>query len=551
MLRCQRLPCLGATFVLAILAAHSGPAALADHPQPVRNAVQRLAQELEVLEADVRVVEVEEVTWRDSSLGLPQPGKAYLTVMTPGYRVQLSVAGETFVYHTDMHDHAVLAAGPIEAAKPGVEPPGKMPSEPWAEPGTMPASIQAVADRCRADLAKRLGIPIRQVTVEYVDPVTFRNSALGLPRPNEVVAEVITPGHRLLLEADNLLHVYTAAGGQFRYGGPYEHWFHSLLYLRDGALMQASLLGTNAQQIVSAEELGGHAQQAAISIYPQNAAGGIMVIAQQLGRRPRSELRYLSTDSESEMVILEQTFEDDTGISSAVMVPDSEAEWKVRLLEQGLEFRGAAVSSCNTRWVAFARNLPGIGIRSRSRFDSRHWRVIWGQLDGADGFTGSLVLPQDATPIRLDWPGDEPEAVLRQPQGMVGYRLVSDAEGWKWHRDSSVELPGDELRLSRSETLRLKTTEADGQPAVQVILDRFDGQQTHLATLENFQARRTTVALDKRFAFITGARADAFHFFIVDLASGQVLIEGDSARFGWPIELFGQSPRDSEAILGP
>ncbi len=545
MLRFKRFAPLGSIFVLAILAAIFPSAALADHPQPVRHAVQRLAKELEVLAADVRVVEFEEVTWRDSSLGVPQPGEAYLTVLTPGYRVQLSVAGETFVYHTDMHDHAVRAAGPIEAAKPVVEPPGQMPSEPWTDPGTTPASVQAVADKCRADLAKRLGIQIGQVAVEYVDPVTFRNSALGLPRPNEVVADAITPGHRLLLEADNLLHVYTAAGTQFRYGGPYEHWFHSLLFIRDGNLMQASFLGTHVEQLVSARELGGDGQQAAISIVPQNEPGGIVIMTQRLGRRPLGELRYITSTGEGEMVILEEV----TDVSSAVWVPDTNEPWKVLLLEQGLEFRNAAVSSCGSRWVAFARNLPG--IRAVERFDSRHWRLIWGQVGSSDGFTGSLAIPQEATPVRLDWWGDEPEAVLRQPQGMVGYRLVTSADGWQLHRDPSVELPGDELRLSRSETLKLEKTEANGQLAVQVVLARFDGQQTHLATLENFQARRTSVTFDKRFAFITGVRADAFHFFIVDLASGQVLIEGDSARFGWPIEPFARSPREFGAILGP
>lgn len=246
-----------------------------------------------------------------------------------------------------------------------------------------------------------------------------------------------------------------------------------------------------------------------------------------------------------------QTLEEDSGISSAAWVPDSEVDWKVRLLEQELEFRGAAVSSCSTQWVAFARNLPGIGIRVRSRFDSRHWRVIWGPLNGADGFTGSLTLPEDATPVRLDWWGEEPEVVLRQAQGALGYRLVTTADGWQLHRDPSVELPGDELRLSRSETLKLEESEVDGQPAVRVVLVRFDGEKKHLATLENFRARGTAITSDKRFAFIAGVRADAFHFYTVDLASGQVLTQGDSARFGWPIELFGRSPREFGAILGP
>ena len=539
-------------FVPAILAMGIATGALAEHPRPVQNAVNRLGDELGVLAVDVKVVAVEEVTWPDSSLGVPQSGEAHLTVLTPGYRVQLSVAGELFVFHTDMQDRVLRAGAPPAAAKPAIEPPSEMQSEPWPELGTTPKAVEAVAQKCRADLAKRLRIPVGEITVEYVDPVTFRDVALGLPQPGEKVVEAVTPGHRLSLAAGDMHYVYTTAGDQFRYGGPYEIWFYSLLYLRDGALMQASLLGTNAQQIVSAEELGGHAQQAAISIHPQDAAGGIIVIAQQLGPRPRSELRYLSTGSEGETAILGQEPEGDTDISAAVMVPASEADWNVRLLDQGLEFRGAAVSSCSTQWMAFARNLPGVGgAGARAGFDSRHWRVIWGQLNGADGFSGSLTLPEDATPVRLDWWGEEPEFVLRQAQGTLGYRLVTTADGRQLHRDPSVELPGDELRLSRSETLKLEESEVDGQPAVRVVLVPFDGQEKHLTTLENFRSRRTALSSDKRFALVTGVRADAFRFYTVDLASGQVLAQGDSARFGWPIELFGRSPQEYGAILGP
>ena len=107
------------------------------------------------------------------------------------------------------------------------------------------------------------------------------------------------------------------------------------------------------------------------------------------------------------------------------------------------------------------------------------------------------------------------------------------------------------MTLSRSETLQLEESEVDGQPAVRMVLERFDGQEKNLATLENFRSRRTVISSDKRFAFITGVRADAFRFSTVDSASGEVLAESDSTRFGWPIKLFGRSPRDSGVILGP
>lgn len=42
-----------------------------------------------------------EVDWRDSSLGCPEAGSAYLTVITPGYLILLDADGETYQYHAD------------------------------------------------------------------------------------------------------------------------------------------------------------------------------------------------------------------------------------------------------------------------------------------------------------------------------------------------------------------------------------------------------------------------------------------------------------------
>lgn len=38
--------------------------------------------------------------WRDASLGVPEPGRMYAQVITPGYRLELEFRGRRFVYHT-------------------------------------------------------------------------------------------------------------------------------------------------------------------------------------------------------------------------------------------------------------------------------------------------------------------------------------------------------------------------------------------------------------------------------------------------------------------
>jgi hypothetical protein len=62
---------------------------------------RRVSQERGVPTTRVRVVEVTQYTWPDSSLGCPLSGEDYESVQIDGYRIVLSVGDETFIFHTD------------------------------------------------------------------------------------------------------------------------------------------------------------------------------------------------------------------------------------------------------------------------------------------------------------------------------------------------------------------------------------------------------------------------------------------------------------------
>ncbi len=68
-----------------------------------------LMQRLGVTEEDILVKSVEEKQWRNSSLGCPQPGMMYLQVITPGYRIVLTVGENDYDFHTDM-SRAILCS---------------------------------------------------------------------------------------------------------------------------------------------------------------------------------------------------------------------------------------------------------------------------------------------------------------------------------------------------------------------------------------------------------------------------------------------------------
>lgn len=77
----------------------------------VRQAVAELAARLGVSPEQIELLSLQEVEWRDSSLGLPQPGMMYAQVMTPGYRIELRAADRRYRYHADAR--RVLFAGEV------------------------------------------------------------------------------------------------------------------------------------------------------------------------------------------------------------------------------------------------------------------------------------------------------------------------------------------------------------------------------------------------------------------------------------------------------
>ena len=49
--------------------------------------------------AEVRVVSAESVTWRNGSLGCPEPGMAYTDALVPGYRIRVAAGTQELDYH--------------------------------------------------------------------------------------------------------------------------------------------------------------------------------------------------------------------------------------------------------------------------------------------------------------------------------------------------------------------------------------------------------------------------------------------------------------------
>ena len=156
----------------------------------VEQAIDDLVDRLSIEADQVELIEVETVQWRDSSLGCPQPGMMYAQAITPGYRIVLKVDGEPYAYH-GAEDRPPFLCAPDQAPTPQSDP-----------------ALQALTKQATDDLAARLGVKATQIDVVEVKEVEWPDASLGCPEPGMMYAQVITPGYRIVLEAEGKTYEY-------------------------------------------------------------------------------------------------------------------------------------------------------------------------------------------------------------------------------------------------------------------------------------------------------------------------------------------------------
>lgn len=62
---------------------------------------------------DIELVSLLEVTWRDGSIGCPEPGVAYTQALVPGQQLILQVNGEEYYYHSGKNSIFKYCGDPV------------------------------------------------------------------------------------------------------------------------------------------------------------------------------------------------------------------------------------------------------------------------------------------------------------------------------------------------------------------------------------------------------------------------------------------------------
>jgi len=156
-------------------------------------AVATLAADLGIAKDAIAVVSVTEVDWRNSSLGCPKPGMAYLDVITSGHKVTLRANGKLYYVHEADNRAFVCKLSSFTGAE----------SKPELVYGRQLMSAQR-------DLAARLGVPVSEIRPGGAVPMTWSNEALGCPEPGKQYADARTEGWQLTLMHGDRAYTYHA-----------------------------------------------------------------------------------------------------------------------------------------------------------------------------------------------------------------------------------------------------------------------------------------------------------------------------------------------------
>lgn len=82
----------------------------------VAAAIADLTKRQGVKSEEITVVSNDEVTWRDGSLGCPEPGKMYSMALVDGVRIVLEAGGKSYSYHGGKTGSVKYCENPQEPA---------------------------------------------------------------------------------------------------------------------------------------------------------------------------------------------------------------------------------------------------------------------------------------------------------------------------------------------------------------------------------------------------------------------------------------------------
>ncbi|NOZ28744.1 MAG: hypothetical protein GXP39_11930 [Chloroflexi bacterium] len=181
----------------------------------VEQARESLAERLGLSPDQIEFVSVTSDEMALEDLGCPTaegPRKTSPPALVIGQEIIFRAGGQEYVLHSDGRRLILCRAGEEIVGE-----------QIWPEPEGEPTDSRsagaeiAVVAQAVADLAERLRVTKDTIQVRSVEMVEWPDTSLGCPEPGKMYAQVITPGYRIVLEAQGKAYEYHASQNRVVY----------------------------------------------------------------------------------------------------------------------------------------------------------------------------------------------------------------------------------------------------------------------------------------------------------------------------------------------
>lgn len=144
----------------------------------VNQAKSDLAQRLDVNPDQITALNIEEKQFSDASLGVPEPGKSYAQVITPGFVIQLEVQDQTYRYHAS-EQRVVLVP-------PEMTPTAPPPTAAEGERGSISIPKEGAVTTLPVHILAHIGQPGKEinVTLRWEDGTELASTFTTLEKPD-------------------------------------------------------------------------------------------------------------------------------------------------------------------------------------------------------------------------------------------------------------------------------------------------------------------------------------------------------------------------------
>jgi len=77
---------------------------------------------------------------------------------------------------------------------------------------TIGSNLNGLIEQGRIDLSQRLGMSVDDIAIKEVKAVEWKDASLGCPQRGVNYVQVVTPGYRIMLEANGQTYDYRTDG---------------------------------------------------------------------------------------------------------------------------------------------------------------------------------------------------------------------------------------------------------------------------------------------------------------------------------------------------